>query len=78
MPPTIQSRIFLLSPSSFEAGLCGVCSSPAILKARDASTGLRVGICCVSDLLRAEAMVTSVFGCGLRHPTLEESHGGRR
>jgi len=71
---TTARQIFMLSASDCVSGKCSVCDNPTTYRYRDASTGCRVGNCCVSDLVRAEAIVVSAFGhLGLRHPTIEES-----
>lgn len=67
------SRIFMLAPSDFANGECGVCGAAAMLKYRDASTGLRAGLCCLADLIQAESLIATSFAVGLRHPTLAES-----
>ncbi|MDB6066709.1 MAG: hypothetical protein JWR26_2917 [Pedosphaera sp.] len=39
-------------------GLCGICGEPATLRFRDASTGEKIGRCCLHDLLAADKAIS--------------------
>lgn len=55
-------------------GNCNVCGEKTILRVLDQSTGLRVGICCIEELRRADALLSATANkTGISHPT-PDSH----
>jgi hypothetical protein len=64
---TTRSHIFMLPSVDFVQGACDVCGATVTLKFRDAATGLRVGHCCMPDLLEADRALAD--SPSYRHPS---------
>lgn len=57
---TIRSTIRMLPPAARVDGVCGVCNLPATLEFHDKLGDVMLGGCCLSRLLQAERLLSSV------------------
>lgn len=70
MSPHLRSQIILLSGDEIEQGQCAVCGRESLLQFTDASAGARLGRCCISAALCAEAALNDTPN--VRPPTRAE------